>query len=94
MPLKFPVTRYRPTLASDNEGGFTETLGSGLTVYGSLPLHNNKIVFICDMHEDVIVGDVIVAEDARYRVADSERVMGTRQKRCGLDRVERPIVPE
>lgn len=93
MPLKFPVTHYRPTRASDNEGGFTETLGSGQTVYGSLPLHNSKIVFICDMHEDVIVGDLIVSENASYRVQGKERVMGTRHSRFELERVERPIVP-
>lgn len=93
MPVKFPCSKYRPTRAADGEGGFTETLGSASTLYGATKTHNNRVLFICDMHEDVEVGDLIVIESARYRVADVERTQGTRQKQCGLERVDRPIVP-
>lgn len=93
MSMKFPASKYRPTRTSDGEGGFTEALGSASTLYGATKTHNNRVLFICDMHEDVVVGDFIVIESAKYRVVDIERVQATRQKQCGLERVERPIVP-
>jgi hypothetical protein len=92
MPLKHPTLRYRPTRTPDGEGGFTETLGASVTIYGAIELHKNKTVLICEIHDDVDTGDVIVAEGGRYRVTQEiERVMMSRLKRVGIERMERPI---
>lgn len=94
MPLKHPVSRYRPTRAADGEGGFTETLGAATTIYGAIELHKNETVLICEQHDDIQTGDIIAAEGANYRVTPKiERVMLSRMKRVGLERMEKPITP-
>lgn len=92
MAFKHPASRYRPTKTSDGEGGFTETLGVAVTVYGAIELHKNRTVFICEIHDDIQTDDVLVVEGANYRVGqDIENVMGSRIKQVGLERMERPI---
>jgi hypothetical protein len=93
MSLKNPITRYRPTRTPDGEGGFEEALGAAFTIYGCIEIHKDKTVLLCEIHESVEVGDILVADGAQYRVMGSERVLGTRKKSCALERVERPIVP-
>jgi hypothetical protein len=93
MSLKNPITRYRPTRTPDGEGGFTETLGAAFTVYGSIQTHADKTELIAEIHESIEVGDILVADGAKYRVLGGQAVLGTRKKSYKLERVERPIVP-
>jgi len=93
MSLKIPISRYRPTRVSDSEGGWTETLGTALTIYGAIRLHENKTMLACDRHEDVRDGDILVAEQGSYRVMSVERVMGTRLTAYSVEKIDRPIVP-
>lgn len=58
---KEPLTKYRPMRTDDNKGGYTETLGTAATIYGTVTVHNSNVyVDGVDIHEDVKVGDVIV----------------------------------
>jgi len=93
MSLKFPITRYRPAKTADGEGGFTEVLGAGITIYGIIQIHQNKTSLLCDPNEDVKVNDVLVAATAQYRAGGSMLVPGTRWRSVELERIERPIVP-
>lgn len=94
----YPVARYRPTRTPDGEGGFTEALGTGLTVYGTIEFHSDKTSLLLDAEEDVLVGDIIGVSDdgrpeARYRVTISKRLGGTRYRTLTLERLDRPIAP-
>ena len=96
MAFKIPVQRYRPEKEADGEGGFTETLSSSITVYGTIQMHENAPKLLIDWHEDVVPGDVLgVTEDDGpeqfYRVSGGHRVLNTRLRNLDLQRIERPI---
>jgi hypothetical protein len=92
MAFRCPMTRYRPARNSDGEGGFRESIGTGVTIYAAVELASNKPSAIVDGNEDVVVGDILADEnDARYRVTDSHKISGMTLKRLGLERMARPI---
>jgi len=99
MAFHQPFKRYQPLKAGDGEGGHTETLGSALTVFGSIQVHQNKTSVLIDKYDDVKVGDIIAvaeeasASEAQYRVTDSELMSGTAWRRLSIERMARPIQP-
>lgn len=94
MAFRTPLTRYRPTKTKDDEGGFTEALGTGITLYATCRIHDNKIKALVDPQDDVIVEDIVVeASGAKYRVIDTQYLEGTRHRELTLERMDRPINP-
>lgn len=54
-----PVTVYRPVRASDGAGGFTEAMGDGRTVYGSLQIDESAVSMVIEASEDVARDDLV-----------------------------------
>ena len=94
MAFTAPFTIYRPIRATDGQGGFTESPGTGRTIYLTVRLHDNALQALVDKNEDVKTDDII-ADDAgaHYRVGSWHFVPGTRGKQIDLSRMERPIAP-
>ena len=94
IPNACAITRYRPTKIADGEGGFTETLGTGLTIFGAWRIHENHVASTVDNSEDVLVSDILLSDDgAKYRVELATQIPGTSWMQLSLSRLERPIQP-
>lgn len=97
--MKYPINRYRPTRASDGEGGFTVTLGTPVVMYAMFTAHKGETSALIDLYEDILINDVIgvtMEEDStegQYRVTALERQLGTQFKKASLERIQRPITP-
>ena len=63
MDAKTPITRYRPIKVSDDQGGSTETLAAGVTVFGDLRVHKGRTSFIVDANEDISKEDILEMTD-------------------------------
>jgi uncharacterized protein (DUF736 family) len=94
IPFSDPLTRYRPTPAQDGQGGWTETLGTGTTIYAALKFHENTTTATVDAFEDIAPGDIVATADAaQYRVSVVTQTPGARWKTLQLERRQRPVSP-
>jgi hypothetical protein len=62
-----PMTRYRPTRTpvGNPPHSYTETLGTGVTVWGIRREHDEEIRIVVDAGEDIQIGDILeIEEDA------------------------------
>jgi len=58
----YPFTRYRVQRV-DTGGGYSETLGTAITVWADIPCSTADAEPEIDMNEDVRVGDIIEYEE-------------------------------
>jgi hypothetical protein len=93
-PFAFSFARYRTAKTPDGIGGFTETLGTPLTVFGVFSEHEPKTSLTMDSQEDVQVEDILQTDDgAQYRVREIQLTPGARWMKVNIERMERPIHP-
>ena len=85
------LTRYRPTKTTDAGGGFTTSLGAGVSIFGAIRVHRNAVQCSCREQTDLLIDDIIVADGAQYRVTERLANERTRAALFTLERVERPI---
>lgn len=86
------MTRYRPAKTADGEGGYTETLGTGVTVYGGMSIDDDEVTLVYPEAQDIVVNDIIAAPDGDdYRVMRLIGPTGASKARARLERIERPI---
>ena len=57
--MKMPFTKYRPTRTPIAGGKYSETLGTGVTLFGIWREHDENITLVVDAREDIEVGDII-----------------------------------
>lgn len=94
-----PMTLYRPTQASDGQGGLVPTYSTSAAIYGSVELFKEMLVMIVDRCEDVKVEDVIVCRDemdlldAWYRVVTMLQPPRGRNRMVTIERIEKPLWP-
>lgn len=88
-----PVSRQRPTKTSDGKGGFTEVLGTAVTVYAHIEIHRDRTEAVIEAWEDVKIEDILTVETATYRVTQVTRTPGGRYKVLELNRQSRPVEP-
>jgi hypothetical protein len=90
-----PVTRVRPVRADNGDGTFTETVdvGTGVTVYAAMVVHDDRTFMTCSRHDDVQPADVVVADGANYRVVRRAESLGDSRVRFELERTTRPLTP-
>jgi len=94
MSLKTPFTLYRPTRASDGQGGTALTLGTGRTVWGIAEIHANEIsVCAVSRYSEIKVEDIAVIEGGNYKVMGITRNPVTGEMDLSLQKVDRPICP-
>ena len=93
-PLQ-PVTRVRPVRADNGDGTFTETVdvGTGVTVYAAIAVHDSSTFLSCSRHDDIQPADVVVADGANYRVLRRAEALGASRVRYELERTTRPLTP-
>lgn len=97
--MGIPVARYRPSSASDGEGGFIDTYDDPYEFFGSIVIHQNMPKLIVDRMEDIQVDDVISVEDeidldpAFYRVVEALQPSRGAFRTFTLERRDRPIWP-
>jgi len=89
------MTRWRPTLTSDGEGGWLRTLaGSGTDLYGGVRVHDAETHLTFRPDEDVQPEDIVLANGAYYRIMPPIVGMpGAPFHDATLENIERPIVP-
>ena len=96
---QIPITRYRPTRASDGAGGWNDTLDAGLALFGALTIHDLEIDCFVERLEDVRIDDLIAVADedagvqAYYRVVSDHRPPRAHRRRLKLQRVVTPLFP-
>ncbi len=88
-----PLERFRPTKVDDGEGGFTETLGDAVTLYGDIRIHKGETTVIHSRHSDVKPEDIVRIADGLYRVKRVDRNLSSPKAVSTLVRVKRPIEP-
>jgi hypothetical protein len=90
-----PYLVYTPLRTTDNQGGFTESLvsGTGRFIWGVITIQQPETAMIVDAREAVLPDDVIMCEDAQYRVVRVQRLLAEQMKSITLVRIERPIEP-
>ncbi len=91
--MSHALTKFRPSREGDGEGGFVETLGTGVIVYGDIRVHDNGVQLIHSRHSDILVEDIIRTEDAIYRVKRIDRNPISAKAFSVLERIKRPIEP-
>jgi len=90
-----PYLVYTPLRTTDNQGGFTESLlaGSGRLIWGVVGVHDNTTSITVDARETVTPDDIILIDNAQYRVQRVNRLLAEQLKTATIDRVARPIEP-
>ena len=97
--MGIPIVRFRPTRASDGEGGFVDAYGAPYQFFGSLMMHKNVVTILVDRMEDVLIGDVLSLEDeidlvpAFYAVIDAIQPSRGQLRTLIVQRRDRPIWP-
>jgi len=90
--MRFPlIEHYRPTKTADGEGGFTETLGTDLTLYAQATVHQADMFLFFRRGEDVQREDIVVIDGDQYRVLRLEGPEAAPVRRAKIERIERPI---
>lgn len=57
-----PWTRYRP-IRTGESGGYTETLADPIVIYMLERIHQDQLTLEVDIDEDVLVGDILTADE-------------------------------
>ena len=86
------LKKYRPTKTADGGGGFTRTLGTAATIYGSLAPDKVGLGMLFTSGQDIEAEDIIETNaTTRYVVLNVSAVLGALDARAELERIERPI---
>lgn len=89
-----PIKLYEPTKTADGEGGFSESYSLSGVVYGFVRLHQAEMTLVYHSAGEVHPDWVVLADGGWYRVVSVVRQPGAVDGRAGLERINRPIVPE
>lgn len=85
--------KFRPSREGDEEGGFVETLGDAVTIFGDLRVHKGETTVIHSRHSDVKVEDIFRIEDGLYRVKRIDRNPISPKAFSVLEKIKKPIEP-
>lgn len=85
-----PYTKKRPTRTPDGQGGFTESLPAGGTIYGAVRYQDSRMTMVSRRETDVVKGDFIVIDSEDYRVTDIDQQDGSDFKTVHLEKVAQP----
>ena len=58
-----PHIAYRPTRASDGEGGYNEVLGVGRTIWGRVKVDAKEVIMAVKAPEPVKIGDIVGVQE-------------------------------
>ena len=64
------------------------------TIYGIIQVHENQSTVVARRLTDIRAEDRILADGAWYRVTESVSILNGEYKRIGVERVDKPILPE
>jgi hypothetical protein len=93
LPLH-PASVYRPTKTDQGHGTYDESMSGPTRVYLIITVHENRSVLVARRYSDIRPEDRVLSDGAWYRVTDSVEVLGAEYKRIGVERMDKPIVPE
>ena len=83
--------KYRPTSVSDDEGGFTDSLGVGVSLWCAVEIYQGEALLSFRNEEDVKPGDIIGYGETYYRVRS---IVGNQRgpyKSASIEKIARPI---
>ena len=89
--MLIPLTYYRPERAPDGEGGYTETMGDGQTVYGALEVHETRVTATVRASGPLQVADILEAGGACYEVVGFTEAGRSGYRAALLEKRDRPV---
>lgn len=88
-----PALKYSPSRVSTGEGDYEEVLGDATNIYVIVRVHEGETFVTVHRYTGVRVRDILVIDDAQYRVIEDVGPLSAPERTLRVERVERPVHP-